>query len=542
MPVEDVISDVKSRLEALLAPISGGVGVDVSYDEAFEMMKNEVDKLQALSGGKVDWGAVAVAADELLSEKSKDFRVALYWAAAKVHTDGFQGLLDGFVLIQELIATFWEPMYPPLKRPKARGNLVGWFADMAGPLFQGFQPTAADADRVKALDRVTGNVDGELRDKLGEHYPGMMNIRNLCRSLLASLPKDAPPPAAAPPPASAPQQQAAAYQPPPLPPPQQSSSGGGGPTAESITTVDEAMNAVSSCAAILARIGDTLRAADPGNPLAYRYARDGYWLEITQVPPSENGVTLVPSPPDGVRANLEQLMSAENYLAVIHAADEASATFILWLDLHRYVANAMDRLGAVFLNAKKALVRSLGAHLARFPQLVSMSFSDGTPFADAQTKMWLEAEVQSGGGGGGGGGGGTGAASVLDAPIAEARTLAASGKLSEAIDVVAKASAAAPSGADRFRGRLAVAKLCLQSGQFAVARAQLEGLVGLVEQHRLSDWEPELCADLYGALYASHRGLNKGDEVLPEARAREAAAFERLCQFDPGAALKLSAE
>ena len=233
MAAEDVIEEIKGRLETLIAPINGGVGADVSYDETFDLVKNEVEKMQSLAGGKVDWGAIASGADEILTEKSKDFRVALYWAAAKVHTDGFQGLLDGFVLIQELIAAFWEPMYPPLKRPKARGNLVGWFADMAGPLVLGFQPTSADADRVKALDRVTGNVDGELRDKLGEHYPGMMNIRNLCRSLIASLPKDAPPPVAAPPPsAAAPsspqQQQSAAYQPPPPPPAQQSSSSDGG--------------------------------------------------------------------------------------------------------------------------------------------------------------------------------------------------------------------------------------------------------------------------------------------------------------------------
>ena len=145
----------------------------------------------------------------------------------------------------------------------------------------------------------------------------------------------------------------------------------------------------------------------------------------------------------------------------------------------------MDWLGALFLNAKKAVVFEVASLVTRIPQLSSLSFDDGTPFADGQTKMWLEAEVESAfGGGKGGSGGGNGAASALDGPIAEARTLAASGKLSEAIDVVSNAAAAAPSGADRFRGRLAVARLCLQSGQFAIARAQLEGLVWLTEQHK----------------------------------------------------------
>ncbi|HVY44363.1 MAG TPA: type VI secretion system domain-containing protein, partial [Minicystis sp.] len=295
---------------------------------------------------------------------------------------------------------------------------------------------------------------------------------------------------------------------------------------------------------LLNRVGDAIRAADPGNPLAYRYARTGYWLEVAQTPTAENGVTLVPPPPDGIRSQLDAMMAAENYLGVINAADEAASTFILWLDPHRYIANAMDRLGAIFINAKKALVREVAILLARVPSLPTLSFNDGTPFADGSTKMWLEAEVATalGGAGKSDGGAANGGSGFLDAPLAEAKTLAASGKLPDAIELVAKAAAAAPSGADRFRGRLAVAKLCLQAGQFAIARAQLEGLVWLTEQHKLAEWEPGLCAELYSALYAAHRGINRGEEVAPEARAREALAFERLCQLDAGAALKLSAE
>ena len=110
-------------------------------------MKNEVDKLQALSGGKVDWGAVAAGADELLSEKSKDFRVALYYATAQAHTDGLSGLLDGFVVLNELCAPFWEAMYPSLKRPEgARQPDDSGSATWSAPQFQAFVPTANDAD------------------------------------------------------------------------------------------------------------------------------------------------------------------------------------------------------------------------------------------------------------------------------------------------------------------------------------------------------------------------------------------------------------
>ena len=122
MAVDDVINDTKTKLEAMLAPIDGGAGADISYDELFEKVKAEVEKLTSMSGGKVDWNSISTSCDELLSDKGKDFRVGLYYAAARLHLDGVPGLFDGFLVLSELIANFWTTMGPPLKRPKARGG------------------------------------------------------------------------------------------------------------------------------------------------------------------------------------------------------------------------------------------------------------------------------------------------------------------------------------------------------------------------------------------------------------------------------------
>ena len=94
---------------------------------------------------------------------------------------------------------------------------------------------------------------------------------------------------------------------------------------------------------------------------------------------------------------------------------------------------------------------------------------------------------------------------------------------------------------DKFRAKLAVAQICLQIGQLAIARAQLDGLERMARQHKLDEWDPELCAELYGALYTALRGLNAGYEVSEEARKRENEAFERLCELDAALAFRLSA-
>jgi type VI secretion system protein VasJ len=185
-------------------------------------------------------------------------------------------------------------------------------------------------------------------------------------------------------------------------------------------------------------------------------------------------------------------------------------------------------------------LRGVGGFLARAPGMPNLSFNDGTPFADPATKQWIDAEVKPVMGGGGGGGGP--AVSPLEAKIDQAKSLAANGALPDAVQLLLKAPGEVRMPVDRFRGKLAVAQVCLQAEQVLIARSALDGLDRLVEQHRLWEWDPELCSQFYQALYAAHRGMNvaTGMETLPEARARELAIFERLCQLDARAALKFT--
>lgn len=300
------------------------------------------------------------------------------------------------------------------------------------------------------------------------------------------------------------------------------------------------MALVPNVGLLLVRIGDALRAADASNPLAYRYGRMGAWLELLQAPPAEGNTTLVPSPPDGMREQWDEMAAAGNWQGVLAAADETSSQFILWLDPLRYVAKALTELGDSYADAKTAYLREVAFMLQRASALPELAFNDGRPFADDETKAWIAAEVQPmlGSGGGGGGAGAGGGKSYLDKPLKQARELLASEQLADALTVLAKAAAAAPTPVDRFKVKLASAQMCLQVQQFIVAKAQLEGLDKLIEQHGLLHWEPALCAEHYAALYSAYRAIGQFEEPTPEARQRMASVFERLCQLDAGAAVK----
>jgi type VI secretion system protein VasJ len=268
--------------------------------------------------------------------------------------------------------------------------------------------------------------------------------------------------------------------------------------------------------------------------------RTALWLELKALPPAEDGVTLVPTPSGSSRAELDALTEARDWLGLVRAAEDALVEAPLWLDPHRLVATALDRLGSAFADAKAALRQEVGHLLARLPSLSDLRFNDGSPFADEQTKAWLSADVASSLGAAG-----AGAPRVVDpvdVAIGAARTSLAQGNLVEGLATLAAATGGERSPLGRFRARLASAQLCLQAEQFIIGRAQLEGLDLVIVRHNLIEWDPELAAEFYAALYLAHRGANMfaGGEVLPDARAREFAAFEQLCRLDPTAALKLT--
>jgi hypothetical protein len=161
-------------------------------------------------------------------------------------------------------------------------------------------------------------------------------------------------------------------------------------------------------------------------------------------------------------------------------------------------------------------------------------------------------------GSGDGGGGGGGAASVLDEPVKEARALAVKGELGKALALVGAATSTAPTPADRFRGKLALAQLCLGAGQNAIARSQLEGLTRDIEKHDLAAWDPSICSEVYAALYGAIKAMNdamrptgqaammmaggEAEGPSPADLAAEQVAFEQLCRLDPATALKIAGD
>jgi type VI secretion system protein VasJ len=98
---------------------------------------------------------------------------------------------------------------------------------------------------------------------------------------------------------------------------------------------------------------------------------------------------------------------------------------------------------------------------------------------------------------------------------------------------------------ERFQRRACMAALCLEAGQFVVARALLEELAEVVEVHGLARWEPELALSVWTRQYTCYTGLAarlpRGPEAEQVGREME-NVFGRICRVDTMRALATAQE
>lgn len=129
-------------IETLVAPIADshqGVGEDLTFDlrlDAIVAARLEDDPLLAQGNWvtelKVaDWDFVKSECAALLTDTSKDIKVALWYVNALSHTDHLAGINHGLTLMSALVDEYWLTMYPPLDGEEdsmdIRAGLLSWF-------------------------------------------------------------------------------------------------------------------------------------------------------------------------------------------------------------------------------------------------------------------------------------------------------------------------------------------------------------------------------------------------------------------------------
>lgn len=492
-------------------------GDPVTYDPDFEAIKAEIGKLD--KGEQPEWPDIVARGTEILKTRGKDLTVACYVAVGLFHQKGYPGLAGGLLMLDALLATYWDTLYPEKNRVRGRVAALSWMHDRGAHAVGRKSPNRSDNEPAQAALDALNRISALSDDKLGQESPGM---RELIRALETAVRDSAAPAPSAAPAAS-------------------TSSGGAGGSMPGLTldSWDGALRSIGTVGTEIEKIVAYMISYNPGSPIPYLLNRGLAWCRIIEPPPAgDDGMTPFPAPDPGMIAGWEALAAGNQWKQLVEEAEKRLSSAPFLLDINYHVARGLDGLGNPA--ARQAVVEQTLALVRRLPKLLDLKYQDGRPFASDATRAWLEAA----GAGAGGGGGGASPSEEPDDPLGpatqEARTLAARGKLGDAVTLMTDGMLQCVSPRDSFRWRLALAGVCLDAGQAVAAVAHLEALDDEVDRHGLESWEPALVSEWLKVFYRCEKKLSQnGHREQKETVQRLDRLYGRLCRIDTLSALSL---
>ncbi len=516
-------------------------GVDVRDDSDYDLLQNEISKLtNPAASGSPDWEQVVRLSQTLLANKGKDILVASYLVGGLLITRGLPGLADGAQMLEGLLATHWEQLYPPVARMRARRNAIQWLIDRVRAHadehdWSSWPPQ--DAALVDGLREALGGIDRVLAEKDGD-APSMQPLRALIGTVqvaeaepaIAPAPEPAPAPApdAAPVPAPAPRAEA-----PPAPPPAATPAA---PAAQafapaalaplSLDTSGSASHATDEALERLVAVAGWYAQNEPSNALGFRLRRMGVWAAIERAPVANGSDTQLPGPIPQLQDALRNLQARAAHADIVGFTETQVVTYPFWLDLNHAAATSLALLGDAFSAARREVCGETGKFVARINGLERLKFANGVPFANADTVQWLASLASSG----------TDAAAAAPDPLAavmsRARALAADNDLRAAAQCLQDAIDKSSAVAVRLKLRTAMCDLLLEHRPGAPLDAFARALVDEVDRYGVASWDPELSADALRAAYAILSRNDRND-------AETAALLARIAPLDMSIAVRL---
>jgi len=511
-------------------------GTQLVDDPDYDKMDAEIQKIGSLHGEVVQWEEVVEAGTTILAQKSKDINVATWLCMGLFQRQGYEGLSVGLEICLMLMDKFWDTMLPPLKRIRGRAGAFILLASRITPQIQEKEPTPNEAEAAQSsavtIEKLVQMIDEKFGDKTptNSESPNLFDLRKALQGYATKFkaqekPKEQPKQAET---TEKPAEQ------------RQAATTESAPISTEFTSAENAYQ-------IILKASNYLRESKPENPVPYKLNRIIRWYPIEKSPPAANGKTQLPGILPQLVQGFQNLLGNGEWETLLRQSEANFPNALFWFDLQRFIDRAMTELGPTYANAQQVVREEMGKLVTRLPDVLDLQFKNGIPFADGQTRMWIEAEVMP---------------SIASAPpeakgvakpaegetssgdmdeiIKEARRIVAGGKLEEAVSLLKKHLSNASLGREQFLWRLNTAKLCLDAGNAKLALPQLESLDEEIKKFSLEQWEPQLAAEVVNTLYQCRRKLMQDiKQPSPELAEIVNELYARLCRLDVLAALTL---
>lgn len=526
---------ISELLSIITTPLAGDnpFGTNVNYDGDFDTVKNEVGKL----GGN-NFDLIEEISLKLLKERSKDIRILSFLSMVYLRKENWEGFCDVFDGMATLFEQNYDAVFPD--RERAKQMALKWLAEERyNDLLKSKKPTENDYDHLVRLIAGLNKMKPVLEQKFPEGSPFPSNIFQTAQLWEKSC-KPKPKVETAPAQPQAQQPQAAASQSTDSAPP--------AATAVVVTAAvggNEPMDTPKQAQAIVKKGAQFIIEKEPLKPMGYRLMRALRWDLLEKAPPSDGGKTQLNGPPPQQRTYFANLLSQNDWKT---ALDKAEAVFSgganhLWLDLQRIICSACKALGAQYSPIYNAVLAETAFLIRRIPELVNLQFSDGTPFCDSVTRDWISSDVSAAGASGGGSGGdAAGKDEALSKELSEANTLAAAGKIEDAMGMLQNGIRNSSGGRSNFLRSAAIGDLLMRAKQPDLAVAVLETLDEKIEEYNLVQWDLAIAVDTWSSLVQAYKAAkqNKQPNAIATLHEKQNTILKKISLVDPGKACQLN--
>ncbi|CAN5918231.1 type VI secretion system protein TssA [soil metagenome] len=509
-PKQDLISPDPGAYIGLLDPIDGGAGIELTQEDEYAALQNEIAKRAG-----IDDIVVLGNATLLLRERGKDLRAAVFMAYSTLRVDGLPATLEVLGLTHALIERFGDSLHP--RQPGARRAALEWLGNKRFIDTLTSQAKAASEDTLIDLQRRLRGLVASVQAWPAEAQPDWSGLTLRVEQWLAEKSNREPRRALG----------RGAAQEPTLPTSM-------GAHAHAETSADPKASQVAW--QVIREASAVLRADPAFTEQGRALMRASRWNTLQSAPPQQAGMTRLPAPRNEARSYLEGLHSTAQWPQLL---DEAARVFDeggnhLWLDLCRWSDEAYGELGAPMALPRGQLALDVRSLVTRLPSLVTLAFDDGLVFANAQTQAWIARLTQ-----------GVDASPASEVPnhpgggrestalLREAHALQRRKGVAAALALLQQPSRAAGSQRDRFEQQRLMLRLAVDRGHREIALGLARDLAMQIETYRLAQWEPESAFHVWAILFQL---LRTGRDT---AKAEAPAVFGLLYGLDPARAAAL---
>ncbi|QKF73945.1 type VI secretion system, baseplate protein [Aliarcobacter faecis] len=500
--------------ESILEELSGTiVGKDCKYEDRYLQVELEIDKISSVTQEACNFRQIIENCEYLLSNETKDFKLASWWFYANFKMNDIKGLdysIDCFI---NFIDKFHTSFYPKLNNSKL--NIIDWLESNFSKDFENsldlknsikntnlyekfltlssvfVKVTKEDREYFKDVKKFLQPSILEIVEKLEEKKENIVEVTE--KNIKEEIPK-----------------QNSELQ------------------IVEITTEFEANKVLRNLRKSAYLLSKYYRKNDFSNFKSLRISRFLFLLDFEDIPAS-NGKRTAIYPPLITEIDLvESLIKQNKNAEALILAEEILEDCPFWIDGHFYTYQALKNTN---FHRQAEEVKSNLIHFINInKQILNLTFIEDTPFVSIKTKNWIEKEKKEK------------ELQVVNQNIEvkeesnffeKIDNFISDNNINEAIKFFEEKISLSKNFEEKFNWRLKFSEFAIGIGKKDIAIIFLEELIKEIEFFNLLDWNSKLASKVYVLVLSNFSYLEYEQEKIKN-------IYKNLCKIDINSAFELN--